>query len=133
MLDRKTIKLILGDGKSYTFSERYKIDSDYYAIQERLRESKINFIQNNIKDKDDRLALLISQINKVYTPTEIAIYVATNYEEQYKACFNSFKILNEKISFDEFKKLIPISELSRITQVINELEAEVKKKEEAVN
>lgn len=135
MLKRKTIKIKLNDGKFYVFSERNKIDNDYYAIQERLREFKIDFIQNKIKDKDNQLALLIAQMNRIYTTEEIAAYVASNKNEQRLACYNSFKIENKKISFEDFNnKLLSDDDVLNTARLIIELEKteDSKKKKKAL-
>lgn len=136
MQQQRTIQIKLNDGKDYTFSERYKIDNDFFAFQERLRKSKIKFIQENILDKDDRLALLVQQMNKIYSTAEVASYISSSKEEQYLSLYNSFKIKNKEIGIDEFKKLVPESELSNILQIVTALEAEdenVKKKEAELN
>lgn len=136
MQQQRTIQIKLNDGKDYTFSERYKIDNDFFAFQERLRKSKIKFIQENILDKDDRLALLVQQMNKIYSTAEVASYISSSKEEQYLSLYNSFKIKNKEIGIDEFKKLVPEFELSNILQIVTALEAEdedVKKKEAELN
>lgn len=120
-MERKTIKIKITGGE-FIFSERNKKDVDYSSLHKRLMEQRFKFIQQTVIEPDLQTAMLMSEIEKVYTPQQISIYIYSNKEEQLKMCYDSFKIAQPEITFEEFQKLISEDELSNIANLINVLE-----------
>lgn len=131
-MERKSITIKVGESE-YIFSERNREDVCLSALQERIRAKKFKFIQENVKDSENQLALLMDEMNKFYSKKEIALYIFSDTEELYKSAFDSFKLGQPMISFEDFKKKIPGKDLMNIVELINKLEApeEDKKKVES--
>jgi hypothetical protein len=129
-MKRREFVLKIGD-KNYIFSERNREDSAYSSLQEKVKQQKFRFIQENIKESDDRLALMMAEMDKIYSSGEITLFIAGSMEEQQRICYDSFKIKND-MSFDDFKKLMPERELKGTVEMIYKIESEehadVKKK-----
>jgi hypothetical protein len=121
-MKRREFVLKISD-KNYIFSERNREDSAYSNLQEKVKQQKFRFIQENIKESDDRLALMMAEMDKIYTSTEITLYVAGNREEQTRICYDSFKIKND-LTFEQFKDLMPERELKNTVEMIYKLESE---------
>jgi DNA-binding transcriptional MerR regulator len=103
---RKSFSAKLSDGNYYKFSERNREDNNLLSYQERLREFKIKQIQELIKDKETQQMLLMQQINRNYSPMEVSAYIFSNPAEIRKCCYDSFKINNPGICFNDFCKLL---------------------------
>ncbi len=132
-MERKSISYKIGETE-YIFSERNREDVSLSSLQEKVRAQKFKFIQENVKDSDQQLALLMDEMKKFYSSREIVLYVFSNQDEMYKAAYDSFKLKQTNIPFEEFKKKIPSGELIKIIELINQLEAsetEDKKKVES--
>lgn len=131
-MKRREFVLRISD-KNYIFSERNREDSAYYALQEKVKQKKFRFIQDNIKESDDRLALMMAEMDKIYSPAEISMFIFSDKEEQFRIAYDSFKIKND-ITFEEFCKLMPERELKATVEMVFKLESEdtdaVKKKTE---
>lgn len=122
-MHRKIINIKIGE-KEFTFSERNKEDVDFNALQDKLRAQKFKFIQENVKDAETQIALLSMEMKKVYSAQEIGVFFFSNREEKLKMIFDSFKIANPDVKFEDLKKIIPDADVDRITKIINELESE---------
>jgi len=122
MIKRKEIAVTLG-GKPYIFSERNKSDMDFAALQEAVRAQKFSFIQKNVNDADDRLALMMAEMQKIYNNFEIGIYISGNIYETYRQVYNSFKIKNPDITLETFKTICPEAELKTVVEIITNLES----------
>jgi hypothetical protein len=131
-MERKSITIKVGESE-YIFSERNREDVCFSALQERIRARKFKFIQENVKDSENQLALLMDEMKKFYNKNEIALYIFSDTEELYKSAYDSFKLRQPIISFEEFKKKISEKEIMNIVELINKLEApeEDKKKAES--
>jgi hypothetical protein len=143
---RKEFPYKLTDGKEYIFSERNKEDVDIYAIRERFRKHNFRFIQENVTNPDDRLSLLMHESHKDYQmphkdeltgvtlPGDLGYYMSFDPEEQKYSLYDSFKIKNPDVKFDEFVKILPEDDMKGMIKLLNEIEkveppkAEVKKK-----
>lgn len=121
-MKRREINIELADGKEYTFSERNKEDSDFSALQDRIRKHKIKFIQENVTDPENQSVLMMQQINKFYDAQEVGSYLAGNKEEISRMCYDSFKIKND-LSYDQFLKLVE-GKITTVYKLLNELEKE---------
>lgn len=122
-MQRRDINLTL-NGKNYKFSERNLEDSSYAALLSKIRQHRFKFIQENVTDQEDRLAMLMAEMDKVYSNMDVGVYISGSIDEQYKIAYDSFKINNPAILFDEFVKLIPSGELKGIVELIYKLERE---------
>ncbi|RJP64401.1 MAG: hypothetical protein C4539_14575 [Ignavibacteriales bacterium] len=132
-MERKSITYKIGESE-YIFSERNREDVCLSSLQERVRAQKFKFIQDNVKDGDHQLALLMDEMKKFYSGREIVLYVFSNQDEMYKAAYDSFKLKQPNISFEDFKKKIPEKEIMNIVELVNKLETpeeEDKKKAES--
>lgn len=123
MEPRRTIPIILKD-KKYTFAERNKDDMDFFSMQEKVRKKRFEFIQTNVKDPDNQVALLMTEINKVYSNTEIGMFIGSDPEELKRICYDSFKIENPEVKFEKFIELLDEGQEQTISKMIFELEAE---------
>ncbi|OGU58309.1 MAG: hypothetical protein A2V66_03720 [Ignavibacteria bacterium RBG_13_36_8] len=121
-MDRKTISLKLADGKEYVFSERDKCDSDYFYYQDRVRKHKTDFVAANIKDQDERLVLFTQIINHNYTNRDVEFYINSQPDELKLICYNSFKIANPEVSYEEFLKILPEGFEKELSRLVTELE-----------
>ena len=127
-MNRKTVVIKLKDGNSYKFSERNREDVDYLRYQDKVRAHRINFIQDNIKNTDSQLALIMVEMNKIYSEQDVNMFIVSNKDEIKSLAFDSFKIYNPLISFEQFCELLP-DNLEGIIQIISKLEEdELKKK-----
>jgi hypothetical protein len=124
IMRRREIGVKLNDGKSYQFSERNRSDSNYGELQERIRKYKVAFIQENIRDKEDRLSMLLAEIGRVYSAPQVAVFVNGNYDEKLRIVYDSFKVRNEGISFEEFRGLMKGVDLEEVKELITGLEEE---------
>lgn len=120
-MNRKTITIKLKE-QDYIFSERNNEDVDIFSIQEKIRKKKIAFIQENVNE-DNQLPMLIAEMDKFYKDKDIIQYLANDPEEKFKAGFNSFKIVNVGVSFDQFKELAK-DKIDEILKLIAKLEGE---------
>lgn len=126
-MDRREISITLKDGNSYLFCERNRIDSDYYALEQRLRASNLELITNTIKNEEDRLPMLIAETKRFYTPQDVMVF-ANSYNEKLRIAWDSFKIKNKSF-LDEFEKLIDDKILNKIIESVNAIENDdIKKK-----
>ena len=123
MEPRRTIPVTL-KGKEYTFSERNKDDMDFFSMQEKVRKKRFKFIQENVADPDTQTALLMTEINKIYSNSEIGIFISSDRDELKKICFDSFKIENPDVKFEQFLKLLDEGQEQTISKLIFELETE---------
>ena len=123
-MQRRKIQIKLGE-KEYTFSERNKEDVDFNALQDKVRAQKFKFIQENVRDVDNQVALLTLEMRQIYTPEELGQYVFGNKGEQLKMIYDSFKIENPNIKFEEFQQMISAEEINKIACLVNELESDV--------
>jgi hypothetical protein len=119
---RKTFPFKLKDGKEYVFSERNREDVDYFGYQEALREYNMKFIQKVIVDPDERIPMMMSEMNKSYSDIQIGVFINSNNEMKLKLIYNSFKIENADITFEQFKELVEETSSSELLKLINELE-----------
>lgn len=125
-MDRKTFVHKLLDNKEYVFSERNREDINFIYFQNQIRAERCRFINNNITDDTDRLALLRLEMDKIYSDVEIGLFIMGNPEELLKLVYSSFKVKNPQIPFDEFKKLVD----DKLVRELNELIVDLEKPEE---
>ncbi len=118
---RKTFVYKLLDNKEYEFSERNREDLNFFVFQNQIRAERCRFIYENIKDETDRLALLRLEMEKIYSDVEVGLYIMSNYDEQVKLVYASFKIKNN-LSFDEFKKLVDEKIIKELSELIRTIE-----------
>ncbi len=121
-MKRKTVDIKLGDGKLYVFSERNREDIDYSALAEELRRINLKIIQDSVTDKEQQLALMLTEMKRIYTPAEISFLLLNKSEHQLKMSYDSFKIANEKTSIERFSELTKEVDLPRICLMINAIE-----------
>jgi len=121
-MERKTFSFKLLDGKEYKFAERNREDIDFGYFQNRLRSERFKFIQENVIDETDRLALLRLEVDKIYSDQEIGIFILSNLQEQLKLVYASFKVMQPEIPFDEFSKLVNQNLVNELTKLISDLE-----------
>lgn len=122
-MERKTIKITITGGE-FIFSERNKKDIDYSRLHKKMMEQRFKFIQENIKDPELQTAMLMSEIEKVYSPQQISVFILSSKEEQFIMAYDSFKIANASIDYEQFKKLIVDDELGKVINMIYVLEGE---------
>lgn len=131
-MKRKTVDIKLSDGKLYVFSERNREDIDYSALAEELRRINLKIIQDSVTDKDQQLALMLTEMKRVYSPVEISFLLLNKLEHQLKMAYDSFKIANEKTSIKRFEELTKGIDLPKVCLLINSIEGndseEVEKK-----
>ena len=131
-MKRKTVDIKLSDGKLYVFSERNREDIDYSALAEELRRINLKIIQDSVTDKDQQLALMLTEMKRVYSPVEISFLLLNKLEHQLKMAYDSFKIANEKTSINRFEELTKGIDLPKVCLLINSIEGndseEVEKK-----
>lgn len=120
-MKRKTINIKLNE-QDFLFSERNREDVDMFAIQEKIRKKKIEFIQNNVNE-ENQLPLLIAEMDKFYKDRDIIQYLASDPEEKFKAGYNSFKLGNPQISFEQFKDLAK-DKIDEILKLVTKLEGD---------
>lgn len=107
-MSRKTIALLLADSKEYVFSERNKSDVDYAHLQDAVREHRMKQLHKTFGDDMDLLlSLLLAEQQRVYSDTEIGIYVFSNKTELQRICYDSWKIANPGVRFEQFLPLLP--------------------------
>jgi hypothetical protein len=122
MIKKREIELLLNDGKYYAFSERAKEDSDVSAMESYLRKYNIRIIQESVVDKEERLALIMSEMRRQYSRQEVTHFNTSNTFVLQYFLYNSFKIKNENIIFSEFVKMIPEDKLFEYVETIMKLE-----------
>ena len=131
-MKRKTVDIKLSDGKLYVFSERNREDIDYSALADELRRINLKIIQDSVTDKDQQLALMLTEMKRVYSPAEISFLLLNKLEHQLKMAYDSFKIANEKTSINRFEELTKGIDLPKVCLLINTIEGndaeEVEKK-----
>lgn len=120
-MERLKIKIKISGGE-FEFSERNKKDVDFTYLQQQCRNKQFEFLQANIKDQDVLIAMLMAEMEKVYTPVQINLLLLSDKKFQLKFIYDSFKIENGKTTIDEFAKLIDESEYEKVLQLIDELE-----------
>ena len=121
-MERKEFSFRLLDGKEYVFSERNLKDITIEGLQERLRVKRTKFINENIPDREDRFALLMNELQTVYSPQQMNVFLAEDFSIQKELVFSSFKIKNPQISFSDFEKLVDIGTIRELMKLISELE-----------
>jgi hypothetical protein len=121
-MNRKTFPYVLADGKEYLFSERNREDVDYFSYQEALREYNMKLIQRIVEDTDERIPMMMSEMNKTYSDLQIGVFINSNNEMKLKLIYNSFKIENPSVTFEQFKELVELSSATELLKLINELE-----------
>lgn len=123
MIKRREIEIKLADGKKYIFSERNKNDMDFAALQEKVRKAQVNFIQDNIKNGDNQLALLMAEMNKVYSDEQVNLFIYSCPDEIKNILFDSFKIKND-LPIEKFKELIPDEKAREFSDLLLALESD---------
>jgi hypothetical protein len=124
MKDRLEIELTLNDGNTYIFPERNREDVllDYWDFCNDLKKQNLKLIDETEKNPDDRLALKMHELDKVYY-AEVAINLY-KYSRDYKlkSLFESFKLANQKIDYDGFIELFPAGKETEYYEILLELE-----------
>lgn len=118
---RRSFVYKLLDGKEYEFTERNREDINFMYYQNRLRADRCRFINENITDETDRLALLRLEMEKIYNDVEVGLFIMSSYDEQLKLIYASFKVKNN-ISFEEFKNLVDEKIVKDLTELIRDIE-----------
>jgi hypothetical protein len=121
-MKRKSFKLQLLDGKEYIFSERNMEDLNLAYLQDKIRADKVKFIQENIKNEDLQMPLLMQEMRAMYGAEEMAAYISSHKEEQTIMVYNSFKIENPEVSIEVFKPLVNEPLVQKLEKLIQELE-----------
>jgi hypothetical protein len=121
---RSTIELKLIDDALYTFSERNREDHTGIKYQDALRKHKIKLIYENVVSEDDRLALVMQQINMVYPADAISLFIESSKEVKQEMLYDSFKINNPDISIETFRELVPDDKIDDYLIMLGELEAQ---------
>lgn len=122
-MQRKTINILLNDGKEYLFSERNSEDNSYLTLQDGLRKKNLRLIQETVEDSGGRDMLMVSEMRRIYSPDEVSMYLASNIEELIKRTFDSFKLENPGVTFEVYKTLVNETNVRSISALLNELEA----------
>lgn len=120
----RTVDIRLADGKFYVFSERFREDIDFSSVTSDLRKLNLKLIQETIADKDERLVLMLAEMKRTYTAEDIGFQILNRTELLQKMSYDSFKIANSGITFEDYLELLPKGELRNICQLINEIEAD---------
>jgi len=123
-VERKEIKVKLADGKEYLFSERNKEDVDYSVLQDKVRATRFKFLQENIPNEERLLTLLMFESKRVYSESEIRLFLFSNNDELRRFAYDSFKVKNNSIPFEDFKKLLPVEDVPKVIKIINLLETD---------
>src|ERR1035441_5798546 len=123
---RRTIPVKLLDGKEYLFSERNREDSDFAALQDKLRTHTLRLIQENITNPEERLILLAQEIRRQYTMEAVVMHLMSSTEHLQSMAYDSFKIENGEIDFAGFKKLLPKDSLKMLCDLIIDSEGDDK-------
>ena len=122
-MDRKTFEIELLDNKKYIFAERNREDVSFNHLQNKIRAIRTAFIEENIKIPDNQLPLLMQEMAKVYSITELNAYLETNVDELARGVvYPSFKINNAQIEFEKFQKLVDEPLTRKLKELIYELE-----------
>jgi len=122
--DRREFPETLSDGKEYTFAERNFEDVDIAALHERTRKAMARFAREHF-DKENLFAHEMQILRITPTDQEMGSYLGTTKEIK-RSCYDSFKISNEKISFEEFDKLLPDKNVNDVMDKIIEIEFQEK-------
>lgn len=125
-MTRRTFKEKLLDGCTYTFTERNKEDIDFGHLQEAVRDSMYLRLQDLEKkgriNKEIADDLRYVNFAKVYNDVEVSTHIASHPEEMFKLVFASFKLNNEKVSYDDFKQIIDLKLANKLLRDISEIE-----------
>lgn len=123
-MTRKTFTYPLLDNNTYEFAERNREDLEFAHLQNEVRKGKMIFAKEVIRPMSEDLfdAAIMSHLNAVYSAQEIWLYIESNAEEIFKLVYASFKIKNEKISFEDFKKLVNVGLCKSLLNKLNEIE-----------
>lgn len=124
-MTRRTFTQVLKDGKEYVFTERNKEDIDFGYLQEACRKYTFKRIaeyeKNALINPEVANDLRYVNFNKIYNDIDISQYIASEPEELLKLVYASFKI-NNKETFDEFKKLVDLQTANSLLRSIGEIE-----------
>lgn len=126
-MDRKTATYPLLDGKDYIFSERNREDINYTLMQNRYRAARIKEIKSIITDPADielRDGLIFNEFSKAYDSNEVFRYIEDDPEMKLNLVYSSFKIKNQGVTIEDFRKLVNDSVIQKLLKAINELEQE---------
>ena len=123
---RRTIPVKLLDGKEYLFSERNKEDSDFAALQDRLRKHNLKLIQDSVTDPEERLVLLAAEMRREYALETVITHIMSSTEHLLQIVFDSFKIANPGIGFNEFRNIYPDNDVKMMGELIIQLEGDLK-------
>jgi hypothetical protein len=88
------------------FYERSKKDIDFGAVSDSFREHNFSVIQKSILDKEDRLAMLVSELRREYTPTELSTFVYSSKKYLNDMLWDSYKHGEVNLTREEFDELI---------------------------
>lgn len=75
--------------------------------------------------------MMLAEMRRIYTGAEISVYVSSDPTEIKKLAFDSFKIANPNIKFEEFEKICTLEDARKSLALINELEENESKKKVA--
>lgn len=128
MEKRRNIPVKLLDGKEYLFSERNKEDSDFEALQDKLRKHTLRLIQESVTNPEERLILLAHELRHEYSIESVITHLMSSTDALLSIAFDSFKIANPGIGFEEFKKIFPMDDLKVLSDLIFQLEGNDKPK-----
>jgi hypothetical protein len=128
MEKRRSIPVKLLDGKEYLFSERNKEDSDFAALQDRVRKHNMRLIQDSVTVPEERLTLLAAEMRREYSIQMVLTHIMSSTGELLRVAFDSFKIENPGISFEEFHDIFPADDVEILSNLIIQLEGDQKSK-----
>ena len=126
MEKRRNIPVKLNDGKEYLFSERNKEDSDFAALQDRVRKHNMRLIQDSVTDPEERLTLLAAEMRREYSIQMVLTHIMSDTRELLRIAYDSFKIENKGIDFNDFKELFPIDHIELMGKMLDYLEGDMK-------
>ena len=88
---------------------------------EKFRAKRFRFIQENVVDQDNQLAMLQLEIDKIYSDKDlIGLYSDPEFAEH--IAYDSFKVKNPECGYEEFKGLLMPGDIDKIIMVVSELE-----------
>lgn len=127
-MERKNFELKLQDGKFYTFSERDRRDKDFSTATAAFVKEKLRIIQESVTERDERLALMMYEMKREHSVEEVSKFVASSTSAMMTLCYDSFKIANPNIPFDDFSKLFSPESVLTTIELIHQVEGEGEKR-----
>lgn len=121
-METKSFFYELKDGKQYEFSERLREDVSLYYIQALIRKDRVEQVYQIVKEEVLRDGIILKLFEATFNDVEVWQYILGHIEEIEKLVYHSFKLKNQNINLEEFKKLTDESSVRKIFKMIVDLE-----------